>query len=100
MPFNVNCRLCNKTFRTGTSLSKHFNLKHHRSTLGRARFEDSTGIHVEEPKAIALNNEEREEYLKWLGVLVERINASLVSDHPGKYSLRVICQICNAVAGC
>lgn len=82
MPFTVKCRLCSKTFRTGSSLRKHFNLKHHRSNIGRARFQDDSGIPVEEPKAVALVNEERE-YLEWLGVLVERINASLVPDHPG-----------------
>lgn len=82
MPFTVKCRLCSKTFRTGSSLKKHFNLKHHRSSIGRARFQDDSGILVEEPKAVALVNEERE-YLEWLGVLVERINASLVPDHPG-----------------
>ena len=63
-------------------LRKHFDLKHHRSSLGRARFQDDSGILVEEPKAAALVNEEREN-LEWLGVLVERINAPLVSDHPG-----------------
>lgn len=88
MPFTVNCRLCSKKFRTGTLLRKHFNLKHHQSTLGRARFQDDSGIHVEELKAAALRNEGKKEYLEWLCVLVERINASLVPDHPGKYSPR------------
>lgn len=33
-----------------------------------------------------ITDEEMEDYLKWLGVLVERINGSLVPDHPGKCS--------------
>ena len=82
MPFTVKCRLCSKKFRTGSSLRKHFNLNHPRSKIGRTRFQDDSGIFVEEPKAAALVNEENE-YLEWLGVLVERINASLVPDHPG-----------------
>ena len=82
MPFIVKCRLCSKKFRTGSSLRKHFNLKHPRSKTERTRFQDDSGIFVEEPKAAALVNEENE-YLEWLGVLVERINASLVPDHPG-----------------
>ena len=86
MPFKVKCRLCSKKLRTGFSLRKHFHLKHPRSSLGRARFQDDSGIFVEEPKAAALVNEERE-YLEWLGALVERINASLVPDHPGTKSV-------------
>ena len=89
MPFTVKCHLCSKKFRTGFSLRKHFDLKHHRRNLERARFQDDSGILVEEPKAVALvivivalvNGES--DYLEWLGVLVERINASLVPDHPG-----------------
>lgn len=82
MPFTVKCHLCSKKFRTGFSLRKHFDLKHHRRNLERARFQDDSGILVEEPKAVALVNGESD-YLEWLGVLVERINASLVPDHPG-----------------
>ena len=84
MPFSVNCGLCNKKFRTGNSLRKHFQLNHQGNILGRARFEDDSGIHADEPKGVALALEDREEYFKWLGVLVERINYSLVPDHPGK----------------
>lgn len=84
MPFSTSCRLCGKKFRTGTSLTKHFDLKHPRSTLGRARFEDAAGFNVEEPKEATLGSEEKEEYLKWLSILVERINSSLGPDHPGK----------------
>ena len=82
MPFTVKCRFCFKKFRTGFLLRKHFDLKHHRRNLERARFQDDSGVLVEEPKAVALVNGESE-YLEWLGVLVERINASLVPDHPG-----------------
>lgn len=82
MLFTVKCHLCSKKFRTGFSLRKHFDLKHHRRNLERARFQDDSGILVEEPKAVALVNGESD-YLEWLGVLVERINASLVPDHPG-----------------
>lgn len=82
MPFTVKCHLCSKKFRTGFSLRKQFDLKHHRRNLERARFQDDSGILVEEPKAVALVNGESD-YLEWLGVLVERINASLVPDHPG-----------------
>ena len=85
MPFSTSCRLCTKKFRTGISLTKHFHLKHPRSNLGRARFDDDSGFHVDEPKAGTLGPEEKEEYLKWLSVLVERINSSLVPYHPGNY---------------
>lgn len=89
MPFVVKCHLCCKKFKTGTSLTKHFHLKHQRSTFERARFEDDSGNHADEAKVVTLGHEEREEYLKWLSVLVERINSSLVPDHPGKNSLMI-----------
>jgi len=82
MPFTVKCHLCSKKFHTTSSLRKHFNLNHPRGKIGRTRFQDDSGIFVEEPQAAVLMNEENE-YLEWLGVLVELINASLVPDHPG-----------------
>ena len=39
----------------------------------------------EQPKAAALTEEELEDYFKWLGVLLEWINGSLVRDHPDKF---------------
>ena len=87
MPFVVKCRLCSKKFKTGESLTKHFHLKHHRSTFERARFKDDSDNHVDEAKAATLEHNERKEYLKWLSVMVERINSSLVPDHPGNTSL-------------
>ena len=85
MPFVVNCRLCQKQFKTGTSLTKHFYLSHvQHGALGKARFKDNFGTFCEEPKAAAIADGAKQEYLDWLGVLVERINASLVPDHPGK----------------
>ena len=92
MPFQVNCRLCRKKFRTDTSLTKHFHLKHPQSSVELAKFEDDFGVPCAEPKAAAISDEKMEDYLKWLGVLVERINASLVPDHPGKlFSIRELC---------
>ena len=82
MPFSVNCRLCKKKFRTGNSLRKHFQLNHHGNILGRARCKDDSAIHAYKPKRVALVPEDGEEYFKWLGVLVEHINCSLVPDHP------------------
>ena len=80
MPFVVNCRLCQKQFKTGTSLTKHFYLSHvQHGALRKARFKDNFGT-----KAAAIADDAKQEYLDWLGVLVERINASLVPDHPGK----------------
>ena len=85
MPFTVLCRLCRKKFKTGVSLRKHFELRHNDSSFKEENsFEDESGNRCDNLKAVALCNEEAEEYLKWLGVLVERINASLVPDHPGK----------------
>ena len=75
--------MCRKKFKTGTSLTKHFHLQHQQSSLGLARFEDNFGNPCEEPKAAAISHEKMEDYLKWLAVLVERINATLVPDHPG-----------------
>ena len=86
MPFVVSCRLCRKKFRTGASLRKHFDLRHHESSLERAKFEDEIGVPYVEPKSAALGDED-EDYLQWLGVLVERLHASLVPDHPGKCSI-------------
>ena len=85
MPFTVLCLLCRKKFKTGLSLRKHFELRHNDSSFKEENsFEDELGNLCENPKAVALCNEEAEDYPKWLGVLVERINASLVPDHPGK----------------
>ena len=58
--------------------------------LETARFEDNCGTLCEQPKSNALGDEEKEDYLKWLSVLVERINASLVPDHPGKTLISVL----------
>lgn len=85
MPFSVNCRFCARKFKTGAALTKHFNLYHdEESELGSATFQDSLGNPCEEPKVIALPDEDMEEYLIWMKVLLERINAALVPDHPGK----------------
>lgn len=89
MPFSVNCPVCQKVFKTGTSLSKHVTLKHPQSTPGKLRFIDHAGIPCEEPKSSELDNERKDGYLEWLTVLVERINACLVPDHPGNYSYSV-----------
>lgn len=86
MPFSVPCQLGTKKFKTGISLKKHFRLKHQERNLGIVQFLDESNSPCEQPKAAALTDEEMEDYLKWLGVLVERINGSLVPDHPGKCS--------------
>ena len=86
MPFSVPFQLCTKKFKTGVSLKKHFGLKHQERTPGIVQFLDESNSPCEQPKAAALTDEEMEDYLKWLGVLVERINGSLVPDHPGKSS--------------
>lgn len=86
MPFSAPCQLCTKKFKTGVSLKKHFGLKHQERNLEIAQFMDESNSACEQPKAAALIDEEMEDYLKWLGVLVERINGSLVPDHPGKCS--------------
>lgn len=85
MPFSVNCPLCQKKFKTGTSLTKHTDLRHPERTFGIARFQDDDGKPCDEPKAAPLGEEKEVEYLKWLSVVVERINASLVPDHPGNH---------------
>ena len=46
---------------------------------------DGSGNPCEQPKAAALTEEELEDYFKWLGVLLEWINGSLVRDHPDKF---------------
>lgn len=84
MSFSVNCPVCQKKFKTGTSVSKHITFKHPQQNIGKLRFADDTGVPCEEPKGADLNADEKNGYLKWLSVLVERINASLVPDHPGK----------------
>ena len=84
MPFSVACHLCAKKFKTGVSLKKHSVLKHRESYLDNVQFLDESNSPCEQPKAAALTYEETEDYFKWLGVLVERINGSLVPDHPGK----------------
>lgn len=86
MSFSAPCQLCTKKFKTGVSLKKHFGLKHQERNLEIAQFLDESNSPCEQPKAAALIDEEMEDYLKWLGVLVERINGSLVPDHPGKCS--------------
>ena len=86
MPFSVPFQLCTKKFKTGVSLKKHLGLKHQERTPGIVQFLDESNSPCEQPKAAALTDEEMEDYLKWLGVLVERINGSLVPDHPGKCS--------------
>lgn len=48
------------------------------------RFEDDFGIYVDELKGVVLVLEDREEYFKWLGVLVECINYFFVLDYLGK----------------
>ena len=88
MPFAVFCRFCGKQFKTGVSLRKHYELKHHEDRLFETTniFVDEFGNRCDEPKATALGNgAELQEYLKWLSALVERINMSLVPDHPGEY---------------
>lgn len=42
-------------------------------------------VMCEQPKAAALTEEELEDYFKWLGVLLEWINGSLVRAHPDKF---------------
>ena len=84
MPFSVPCHLCAKKFKTSVSLKKHFALKHPESTPDMVQFLDESNSPCEQPKAAALKEEETEEYFKWLTVLVERINGSLVPDHPGE----------------
>ena len=86
MPFSAPCQLCTKKFKIGVSLKKHFGLKHQERNLKIAQFLDESNSPCELPKAAALIDEEMEDYLKWLGVLVEGINGSLVPDHPGKCS--------------
>lgn len=84
MPFSVPCHLCAKKFKTSVSLKKHFALKQRESSLNIVQFLDESNSPCEQPKAAALKEEETEDYFKWLTVLVERINGSLVPDHPGK----------------
>ena len=98
MPFSAPCQLCTKKFKTGVSLKKHFGLKHQERNLEIAQFLDESNSPCEQPKAAALIDEEIEDYLKWLGVLVERINGSLVPDHPGKCS-NPQCVLCFGVLG-
>lgn len=75
----------------GTALTKHFKLSHDQeSDLGTIRLQDNFGKPCKEPKAVALEGEEREDYLEWIGVLVERINMALVPDHPGKQVVSVL----------
>ena len=85
MPFTTRCPLCPKNFKTGTSLSKHLTIKHPRSKPEKVRFVDETGKTCEEPKATTLHGAEKVAYLRWLAVLAERINSSLVPEHPGKH---------------
>lgn len=88
MPFAVFCQFCRGTkFKTGVSLRKHQELRHHEESTFEAAnlFLDEFGNRCDEPKAAALANEPLEEYLKWLSVLVERINMLLVPDHIGEY---------------
>ena len=88
IPFAVFCRFCRKKFKTGVSLRKHYELKHHEGSLFETTniFVDQFGNRCHEPKATALGNDaELQEYLEWLSALLERINVSLVPDHPGEY---------------
>ena len=84
MPFSVPCHLCAKKFKTSVSLKKHFALKHPESSPDFVQFLDESNSPCEQPKAAALKEDETEEYFKWIAVLVERINGSLVPDHPGE----------------
>ena len=84
MPFTTRCPKCPKNFKTGTSLTKHVTLNHPRSKREKVRFVNEAGITCEEPKAATLHGAEKAAYLQWLAVLAERINSSLVPEHPGK----------------
>ena len=88
MPFTTRCPLCPKKFKTGTSLTKHVTFKHPRSKQEKVRFVDEAGRACEEPKAATLRGAEKVAYLQWLAVLAERINSSLVPEHPGKCIVR------------
>ena len=85
MPFSVPCHLCTKKFKTSDSLWTHSVLRHKQRNIDIVQFLDGSGNPCEQPKAAALTEEELEDYFKWLGVLLEWINGSLVRDHPDKF---------------
>lgn len=61
---------------------------HPRSKQEKVRFVDEAGITCEELKAATLHGAEKKAYLQWLAVFAERINSSLVPEHPGKHIVR------------
>ena len=75
MPFAVFCCFCGKKFKTGVSLRKHWEPKHHEDSLSGETtniFVDDFGNRCDGPKATALGNDaELQEYLIWLSALVE-----------------------------
>lgn len=84
MPYFAKCSFCPKTFKTGRSLSSHLVNRHPQLRQDIVTFSDEKGEVYKAPQPREISIERREEYLKWLSVLLERVNGSLQPDYPGE----------------
>ena len=88
MPYSAKCSVCHKAFKTGRSLSNHLASRHPLARPGTVSFSDENGRIFEGPKPHDIPEEKRGDYLKWLSVLAERVNGSLLPDCPGKLTVK------------
>jgi len=89
MPYSASCSFCHKAFKTGRSLSNHLASRHPQARQDVFTFRDDKGTVFEGPEPRDLPEEKCDDYLKWLSVLVERVNGSLIPDYPGKLLLKI-----------
>lgn len=86
MPYFAECSFCPKKFKTGRSLSGHLVNRH-------PQLQHEKGEVYEPPQPHEISMERREEYLKWLSVLLERMNGSLQPDYPGELIHRFMAKL-------
>lgn len=84
MRYSTSCSICHKKFRTGRSLSSHMISRHHQDRQDTLTFSDEKGKIFVGPKPEEIPEKNRDGYLNWLSVLVDRVNGSLIPDYPGK----------------
>ena len=88
MPYSAECSICHKAFKTGRSLSNHLAIRHPQARSGTVTFSDEYGKIFEGPKPCDIPEDKRNDYLKWLSVLADRVNGSLLPDYPGKLTVK------------
>lgn len=85
MAFTVSCRECNKDFKTGYSVQKHYEKVHTHSEFNGGIFRDSQGQTLRDaPIAKQLGSAEMGSYRTWLALLTEQLTGSLSPNAKGK----------------